>query len=154
MAREKDLLGAQHAWFSSEVIRESLKTNVAFVLENPRTSRLWVFEPIMEILSDSHVSVVEFHACGFEGTFKKPTRLFGTLQGLEKLSKKCPGNHIHTVVTGKLRVWDDDKKAFRWKQASRVARVYGSKFCFQVARLVLAHARRHHIIPVPQNAAA
>ena len=47
-AREKDLLGAQHAWFSSEVIRNCLKSNVAFVLENPFTSRLWGFEPVME----------------------------------------------------------------------------------------------------------
>ena len=35
-----------------------------------------------------------------------------------------------------------------------MAGVYGSKFCFSVARLVLAHARRHHIFPVPQDTAA
>ena len=108
--------------------------------------------PIKELSSDSRAHGVDFRARGFEGLFEKPTLLAGTLIGMGSLARRCLGNRARTAVTGTFRVWDPTVKAHRWKQASQHAGIYVVTFCYDVARLAVAEARRRYVHPVPQKA--
>ena len=73
---------------------------------------------------------VDFDQCAFGAASMKPTRILMSHQRLQAgLARKCPGNHVHEVLKGK--VWSDQfgKVVFRTK----LAQVYPHAMCSQMA---------------------
>lgn len=106
-AIEKDAEAASHAWFTAELVFECLRSQVAFVIENPASSRLWQLPPLRHALGSSRegeVKSVLFDACQYGSPWKKPTQLVGALPGIERLGARCDGHHDHERLRGKAKV--------------------------------------------------
>ena len=60
-AREKEKVGVELALFSCEIIRECIQCNVLFSLENPATSRIFGFRPLIEIMKHATIKTAFQH---------------------------------------------------------------------------------------------
>eukprot|EP00973_Karenia_brevis_P063126 8776197-Karenia_brevis.AAC.1 len=69
-----------------------------YAVENPATSRLWKWRPMARCLRNDISTTHD--ACAYGAAWKKPTTWKGNVPGLEKLSKRCPGNIKHVVLQG------------------------------------------------------
>ena len=139
-AAEKDRIGVSLALFSVQVIDACLRHSVYFVIENPLTSRLWQFPPLLSALQHPAVQLVDYDSCAYGAAARKPGRLGGTLPGLERLGRRCRGDHVHEVLAGSTKAWDSFKKRFVWRRRTEVAGIYTAAFCRAVAKLVAAAA--------------
>ena len=66
---------------------------------------------------------------GVAGLAQKPTRFAGTLPGLEKLSKRCPHDHTHVQVIGKVKITGT------WHRRSTLAGTYPPQLCSHYAKI-------------------
>eukprot|EP00959_Pyramimonas_sp_CCMP1952_P228678 4781027-Pyramimonas_sp.AAC.1 len=113
--------------------RECNKCHVPWVLENPRTSRLWLVDEI-RILERKASSVV-LDYCMYGMPWRKCTRFVGTLPGLESWGRRCTGRvcrrtgHRHQALEGK-----DPSGAF-W---TRRAEPYPTSLCNAISSSVVA----------------
>ena len=101
-----------------------------FSIENPRWSLLWCTIWIRRLMREARTFQVVFDQCAFGAASMKPTRILMSHQRLQAgLARKCPGNHVHEVLKGK--VWSDQfgKVVFRTK----LAQVYPHAMCSQMA---------------------
>jgi len=96
-AREKERIGVELALFSCEVIRECIRCNVLFSLENPTTSRLFEFAPLVEVMKHASVQTIKFSMCMYGEPYRKNTTIITNCAELSALRKPC--NHVrHDVV--------------------------------------------------------
>lgn len=132
-ARQKERQGIAFALFSCRVIRECLKRNIAFTLENPKTSRLWQFSPLAELMKDRRVGMLEWDMCQYGESYKKSTCLMTNELGFQSLARRCQGGHKHVHLQGTTRVKIDGV----WKSKNRtsLAGAYPMKLCRQWARI-------------------
>ena len=101
-----------------------------FSIENPRWSLLWCTIWIRRLMCEARTFQVDFDQCAFGAASMKPTRILMSHLRLQAgLARKCPGNHVHEVLKGK--VWSDQfgKMVFRTK----LAQVYPHAMCSQMA---------------------
>ena len=133
-ARLKEQQAVATALFSCRVIRECLNHGVKFSLENPFSSRLWQFSPLMEILKDKRVCLVHFDLCRYNEPHRKTTTLLTNEMELQKLGKRCCGGHKHVPLQGSVRV----KQEGRWVSLNRtvLAGAYSSKLCDEWAQII------------------
>ncbi|CAE7263778.1 unnamed protein product [Symbiodinium sp. CCMP2592] len=116
-ARAKERVGIQLAAFSARIAWLCLDLGVGFSIENPRSSLLWSFAPILQLLGDSRVSFVTYDSCQYGACCKKPTALLTNLQSLSSLSQHCDRSHRHEVLRRSWRV----KREGRWITEARTA---------------------------------
>ena len=111
------------------------------VMENPWSSAIWRYHPSANALQPTDAVTVRTDFCGWGEIWCKPTRLSGTLPGLETLSRVCGGRRSHCSFSGRphqpLRGRAPDG---RWW--TKVAEPYPSSLCLAVAHLVLAQLHR------------
>ena len=81
-----------------------LDRGIGFSVENPRSSKIWEFEPIKALLRDPRVLFVTFDSCMYGEPHKKPTAVITNVEGLIGLSRKCNGLHHHQLLRGTQRV--------------------------------------------------
>lgn len=126
-ARSKEQHAIATALFTCRVIRECLKRGVAFSLENPSSSRLWQFQPLLDIIADKRVFFVHFDMCMFGEPHRKSTSILTNEPALVELGRKCCGGHKHIQLQGSVRVKIDGV----WKTANRtsLAGEYPVKLC-------------------------
>ena len=105
------------------IIRTCLENGVWWTLENPRWSLLWAIKCLQPWLRHGTTQHAFLVYCRFGSCFQKRTRLSGNLPGLQGLSCKCLGGHVHTRVEG--RCWHQG----RWMHVSQLAAAYPEKFC-------------------------
>ena len=78
--------------FSASVLKLALLLHVAFTLENPGGSRLWLCAPLQCLQRRKHVSLVFFEMCVFGTPRRKPTSVLGIHLDLSPLSThRCLG---------------------------------------------------------------
>ena len=70
-------LGNALTYFSCHVLALALTLHVAFTLENPLRSRLWLCPSVQRLLPRRFTCVVGVTFCSFGTSRKKPTRLLG-----------------------------------------------------------------------------
>ena len=102
-----------------------------FSIENVLGSLLWQTVWIRRLMREARTFQVDFDQCAFGAASMKPTRILLSNQRLQNgLSRKCPKNHVHEVLKGK--VWSEQfqKLVFRTK----LAQVYPHDMCSQMAR--------------------
>ncbi len=132
-ARQKERQGVAFALFTCRVIRECLKRNIAFTLENPKSSRLWQFSPLAELMKDRRVGLLEWDMCQFGENYKKSTCMLTNELGFQGLAVRCQGGHKHEHLQGTVRVKIDG--VWKVKNRTSVAGAYPMKLCRQWARI-------------------
>ena len=117
------MLGNFFAERTVEAAEAVVRAGGDFSIENPRWSLLWCTIWIRRLMREARTFQVDFDQCAFGAASMKPTRILMSHQRLQAgLARKCPGNHVHEVLKGK--VWSDQfgKVVFRTK----LAQVYSS----------------------------
>ena len=92
--------GLKCAEFSVRVAEACFAAGVPFVIENPKSSRLWDWSRLQRVLLRTRAVEVDFDMCAYGTSYKKPTRLCGTLLGLESLSASCSCTESHSRLQG------------------------------------------------------
>ena len=126
-ARLKEQHAVATALFTCKVIRECLKRGVAFSLENPSSSRLWQFQPLLDIIADKRVFFVHFDMCMFGEPHRKSTSVLTNEPALIELGRQCSKDHKHVQLRGSVRAKIDGI----WKTINRtsLAGEYPVKLC-------------------------
>lgn len=134
-SRAKEELGIEMALFSSEVIRACNKHRIPFALENPRTSKLFHFEPLLRALSTGHWEYVDLDMCRYGEDYRKSTRIVTSFHELQKLSRKCCHHSHETWLKGKVRIIDEAGKPV-YVNRTALAGAYPHSLCSEYARIV------------------
>ena len=115
---------------SAEAAEAIVRSGGDFSLENPLWSLLWQTKLIKQLLLRARAFFVDFDQCAFGAPSVKPTRLMLSNQRMAAgLARKCPGNHAHEVLKGK--VWSD--QFGKWVYRTKLAQVYPYNMCSQMA---------------------
>ncbi|CAE8638853.1 unnamed protein product, partial [Polarella glacialis] len=103
-ARAKETVGVELALFSVAVARLASSLNIWWSIENPRSSRLWNFHPVSELLQLPHTHWFHWDMCMYDSPNKKPTATMTNCPSLAGLARACQGGHKHVVLRGTERV--------------------------------------------------
>ncbi|CAE8678756.1 unnamed protein product, partial [Polarella glacialis] len=103
-ARAKETVGVELALFSVAVARLASSLNIWWSIENPRSSRLWHFHPVSELLQLPHTHWFHWDMCMYDSPNKKPTATMTNCPSLAGLARACQGGHKHLVLRGTERV--------------------------------------------------
>jgi hypothetical protein len=109
-ARARESVGVELAMFCAVVARLMSSMNLFWSIENPATSLLWEFMPIVQLLELPNVVRVEWDMCAYGTPYKKATALLTNLQQLQQLSSRCTKDHVHVQLVGTERV----KQGSKW----------------------------------------
>ena len=99
-ARHKERIGVALALFSCRVAYECSRNGVFWSIENPRTSRLWDFDPVRELGDLPDVFRVLFVHCSYGSSHLKPTALLTNFFALSSLASVCSRDHTHVELRG------------------------------------------------------
>ena len=66
-----------------------LAMGLGFSIENPRSSMIWFFPPMMKLMAMEGVYVVDLVYCGYGAKWMKPTRLLTNVKQLLELACSC-----------------------------------------------------------------
>ena len=80
----------------AQVAKHLITLNIAWAIENPMRSLIWLIPCILEVISMACVSRVSFQHCMFGGSRPKWTSLFYFPDGIfARLHRECDGQHQH-----------------------------------------------------------
>ena len=96
--QERIQAGNRLVSISCAIIRQALKHNVGVIIENPKTSRMWLTKPIKQILQ--HGEVVETHFCQYGVPWKKATRFFFANVSAPNLKLCCGARGVCSRTLG------------------------------------------------------
>ena len=139
-ARGRELAAVECALFSQKVAKECIRSRTPFSLENPSTSKLWAFDPILRLLGDPSVHRVDFDMCMYGCDYKKPTTLATNIVSLQDLHHKCCHQFRHRRLEGQVRV-QTESGAWRWRSATETAGRYPEQLVRQWVALLQCDAR-------------
>ena len=105
-----------------------------FSIENPLLSLLWQTQVLQQLVLDTRALSLDFDQCAFGAPWVKPTRLLCSTDLLDDVCVRCPGNHVHEKLKG--RVWDAVKQ--QWVYRTKQAQVYPFALCASMASQVAA----------------
>ena len=83
-----------------EMVHACLKHGVGFSVENPKTSMMWLYPPMLRIAQRPDVYTVDLVYCRFGMKWMKQTRILTNIPALKKLACKCAGDHQHQILRG------------------------------------------------------
>jgi hypothetical protein len=136
-AREKERVGVELAAFTAVCCELCDRRGVFWSVENPKTSLLWEFEPMLELRLSSGAEFVDFDQCMYGGIYRKSTRVLTNCKQLSGLSTFCDRSHVHAVMEGQERyVRDDGTLGSRCKTAGAAA--YPPLLCERWAGIISA----------------
>lgn len=150
--RAKEELGIEMALFTAEVIRICNKLGVMYALENPRSSRLFFFEPIVHAYSTGPWYVVDFDMCQYGESFQKSTRIITSFPPLKRLARKCGHTRHSTWLKGKVKVFDEKLSKMIYVNKTALAGAYPEELCRVYADIVSDHMQLvSHEVNAVQN---
>ncbi|CAK0858852.1 unnamed protein product [Prorocentrum cordatum] len=98
-AYAKEAVAVELALFTVEVCVLASRCGVLWSLENPSSSGLWEFKPVVDLMGLPQVFKVSFHMCQYEVQHKKPTTVLTNVQALRGLAAK---ERLRGVVKGAI----------------------------------------------------
>jgi hypothetical protein len=107
-AREKERVGIELAAFTAVCCELCDRRGVLWSVENPKTSLLWEFDPMLELRLSTGAQFVEFDQCMYGGMYRKSTRVLTNCKQLSGLGVFCDRSHVHAVMEGQERYLRDD----------------------------------------------
>ena len=130
----------------STIARYQLKHRRYFIIENPKTSRIWKLSCVTQLFSDPSVTWGDFHFCAYglkdpESGLKclKPTSLMHCLppEVMRPIFRQCTNftcsvKHEHQPLEG---------NAGTYGSRTKLAQVYPYRFCQDLARIILRHLK-------------
>eukprot|EP00438_Fugacium_kawagutii_P008464 Skav230206 [mRNA] locus=scaffold2443:266117:270539:+ [translate_table: standard] len=134
-ARAKEQIAVATALFTCRVIRECMKRGIMVTLENPRSSRLWEFAPIHDLLQDARIFLYYFDMCQYGEPHKKSTGILTNEEHFSKLQRRCQGGHVHQQLVGTVRVKHEG--VWTYKNRTALAGAYPYKLCNFWAQLAV-----------------
>ena len=88
------------ALIAVEVIKICIRLGIGFTLENPRSSMIWEFPAMADVLSLEEVYRVEVDYCMYGEEWMKPTTFITNVRRMTKLESKCRGSFSRCSRTG------------------------------------------------------
>ena len=137
-AYQRELVGIALALFTARICEAVSDLNLFFSIENPKTSRLWEFTPISNLLKLRNVRMVHFDLCQYGRPYRKSTSLMTNMPVLDSLARKCTRDHVHTILVGRERVWTGGR--WEWKNRTAGAGAYPPDLANAWAELVASVA--------------
>ena len=95
---------------------------VYWTLENPKSSALWKYGPLLQRIHKPDVLEANYDCCEYRQPYKKPTKVVGTLPTLVMLSRQCKGGHYHEHLQGSVTIQvapNSNKSMWRTKLAGK-----------------------------------
>lgn len=136
--KERD--GLELALFSAQLIRVCNKFGVPYAIENPRTSKLFQFEPLVAAIGTGQNFNVDFDMCQYGECYKKPTRIVTSAKWLAALSNKCCHKSHEVWLKGKARVRGPTGRAV-YVNRTALAGAYPVRFVLKYAGLIQQFAQ-------------
>ena len=124
----KEAVGLELALFSCEVI-------VKYSLENPASSRLFSFEPLIRALRTGDLYHVSFDMCSYGEPFKKETKIVTSCQELQRLEKHCQHRRHSVWLKGQIKVKEQGREKFR--NRTTLAGAYPTSLCESFAHALV-----------------
>ncbi|CAK0826815.1 unnamed protein product [Prorocentrum cordatum] len=90
-AHAKEAVAVELALFTAEVCTLASRCGALWSLENPASSGLWEFGPIVDLMGLPEVFKVTFHMCQYEVSHKKPTTILTNMLALRGLEESTAG---------------------------------------------------------------
>ena len=91
--QKKVMIGNTLMRFTVRVLLLALTLGLAFTLENPALSRLWICPPILALMRRRFVTLQQVEYCMFDTAWKKPTKFLATFLNLDRLQVyRCLGS--------------------------------------------------------------
>ena len=103
-----------------------------FSIENPEFSLIWQTPAIHQLMELARAWFIDFDQCAFGAPSVKPTRLLVSHESFVALRLRCPRNHTHVQLKGK--VWSDFFG--RWVFRTKLAQVYPDRLCQAMAKVI------------------
>eukprot|EP00435_Cladocopium_sp_Y103_P009898 s3109_g2.t1 len=122
--KEED--GLEMALFSAKVIAMCHKHRIPFALENPGSSKLFQFEPVLRALQGGRHWYVNFDMCQYGEPWKKNTTIVTSHEPLCELERKCNHGKHAVWLKGQVQVKKPDGTA-RYVNRTALAGAYPAK---------------------------
>lgn len=132
LAREAE--GLELALFSCEVILACNKAGVHWSLENPRSSRLFAYEPLVRASHSGPVYEVNFDMCSYGEPYKKDTRILTSCKELQGLERHCNHKRHKVWLKGQTVVEEGGHK--KYCNRTKLAGAYPEQMCQKFAKLL------------------
>ena len=130
----KEANGIELALFSCEVITTCARAGIHWAIENPGSSKLFHFEPLIRATRSGSCYEVCFDMCSYGEPFKKETKILTSAKCLQALERHC--NHRRHSVWLKGR---DQGQGVEHHNRTSFAGIYPQQFCNQYAHLLISH---------------
>ena len=133
--------GNAHGLFVLRVITKCVEAGLAYWVENPDGSFLWLLPPYLASGLCTFQSSFRFDMCRFGAAWRKRTRVLTNtyLRGIREL---CAGSHSHIQLRGRSAqhgmAWTRVAQTYPLGLAKRLALAMGKKAGLKPGRLVLA----------------
>ena len=134
LVREANLLASR----SAQLATIQLKAGGWFSIENPATSYIWLYKPLVRLAKLDRVQLLEGDQCMFGGEYRKPTGWLTNSPHLSRIAVKCPGGpgHHHPPLEGMVRdFWGE------WVWRTALAAEYPQGLCEVLASEYLKHLK-------------
>lgn len=109
-AMDKEKMGIEFALFTAEVISVCNRYNIRWSLENPRSSRLFEFPILEDLIRCPSVVCVHLDFRQFGEPYKKPTMIVGNYEGLRCLAAKCNHKSHNVTLRGSETIEQNGKR--------------------------------------------
>lgn len=100
-ARAREAVAVELTMFVAALFRIQSRKGWYWSIENPATSRLFEFRPVVELFGLPHVIWFKWDMCAYGEAYKKPTGLLTNLAPLQVLARRCCGGHKHVQLVGR-----------------------------------------------------
>eukprot|EP00438_Fugacium_kawagutii_P013879 Skav219718 [mRNA] locus=scaffold301:35251:36165:+ [translate_table: standard] len=106
-AQAREMVSVELTLFTVALCIEQVRRGWYFSIENPASSRLFEFRPIVELMGMHGVFMVTWDSCWYGATSKKPTSLLTNMSSLSQLAQKCTRDHVHVPLVGTEQYVDE-----------------------------------------------
>ena len=138
----KEAAGVELALFSAEVIRTCNKFQIPYAIENPASSKLFSFIPLVKAIATGVSYTVTFDMCSYGEAFKKDTKMITSCFSLQQLEKHCAHRRHAVWLKGRVRA-EAGPNAGKYVNKTELAGVYPEQLC-QTYACVLSNLRVAH----------
>ncbi|CAK0875589.1 unnamed protein product, partial [Prorocentrum cordatum] len=98
----EEAIAVELALFTAEVCTLASRCGVLWSLENPASSGLWEFGPVVDLMGLPEVFKVTFHMCQYEVSHKKPTTILANMLALRGLEESAAGEKSKDIYRREL----------------------------------------------------
>ena len=129
-----DVSGIACARAANQIIDARVAAKAYFVVENPAGSSLWDWGPLKRRLKAADAVTCTFDMCRYGTSYRKPTKVSGTLPGLIEVERRCTCSLPHEHLSGLVTLpCGPNKTVTVWK--TKLAGRYPPALCRRIVRV-------------------